>query len=646
MSTTNKTLNVPANGSNVNMWDVPVNANWNSIDAALGSTTSLNVTSVSGTVNLTLTQYTPPIIKITGTLTANVTYSIPSGVGGFWTAFNNTTGAFTVTFASAGGGTSIVLPQGFSTAVISDGTNIGLWNTASGTAAGAPTQVQFNSSGVLAGSSNLTWNGTALGVKGTVALQGSTSGAIALEAPAIAGATVYILPTTPGSANQFLTTPGGTGTIQLTWTGATGGVTSLSFGTTGLTPSTGTGGAITVGGTLATGSGGTGLGGFTSGGALYATSSSALTSGVLPLTGGGLGVSTTPAKGAIPIGTGAGYTVGTLTAGSGVMITNGAGTVTITATGSGGTVTSVNASGGTTGMTFTGGPITGTGTLTMGGTLAVASGGTGAGTQAGAQSALGVPSTTGSGASGTWGISISGNAATSSSTTGNAATATTLATGRTIAITGDISYTSPSFNGSANVTAAGTLATVNSNVGSFTNASLTVNAKGLVTAASSGATPQAAITYAQFRNQQTSGTGSGETLSATTWNQRVLNTTVLNTIPSCTLGSNQISLPAGTYEVTASGLGLETGAASAAQHKLRIRNITASTTLVAGQNNSIGTTGSGAQSLLGVLQGQFTLAGTATIELDSYPSVAMSGGSTASSGEVEVYCDIYLRKVA
>jgi len=42
-----------------------------------------------------------------------------------------------------------------------------------------------------------------------------------------------------------------------------------------------------------------------------------------------------------------------------------------------GTVTSVDASGGTTGMSFTGGPITGSGTLTLNGTLIVANGGTG-----------------------------------------------------------------------------------------------------------------------------------------------------------------------------------------------------------------------------------------------------------------------------
>lgn len=71
-------------------------------------------------------------------------------------------------------------------------------------------------------------------------------------------------------------------------------------------------------------------------------------------------------------------------------------------------------------------------------------------------------------------------------TSGSAAT---LTTGRTISITGDLSYTSPSFDGSGNVTAAGTLATVNSNTGSFGSATaaatFTVNGKGLLTAAGS-----------------------------------------------------------------------------------------------------------------------------------------------------------------
>jgi hypothetical protein len=52
-------------------------------------------------------------------------------------------------------------------------------------------------------------------------------------------------------------------------------------------------------------------------------------------------------------------------------------TVTNTAPSSGGTVTSVAVSGGTTGLTTSGGPITGSGTITLAGTLAVANGGTG-----------------------------------------------------------------------------------------------------------------------------------------------------------------------------------------------------------------------------------------------------------------------------
>jgi hypothetical protein len=125
------------------------------------------------------------------------------------------------------------------------------------------------------------------------------------------------------------------------------------------------------------------------------------------------------------------------------------------------------------------------------GTVAVLNGGTGSTTTSGARTNLGL-------VIGTDVLSPSGSAASLTSfptfnqnTTGSAAT---LTTGRTVAITGDLAYTSPSFNGSANVTAAGTLATVNTNVGSFTNATLTVNGKGLITAASSGTAPVTSVT--------------------------------------------------------------------------------------------------------------------------------------------------------
>jgi len=87
------------------------------------------------------------------------------------------------------------------------------------------------------------------------------------------------------------------------------------------------------------------------------------------------------------------------------------------------------------------------------------------------------------------GSNLSGtNTGDQTTVTGNAGTATALQTARTIGtLTGDVTTAGSSFNGTANNTNAAILATVNSNVGSFTNANITVNAKGLVTAASNGA---------------------------------------------------------------------------------------------------------------------------------------------------------------
>ncbi len=84
---------------------------------------------------------------------------------------------------------------------------------------------------------------------------------------------------------------------------------------------------------------------------------------------------------------------------------------------------------------------------------------------------------------------ITGAKTFSSTITGSiSGSAATLATGRTVAITGDLAYTSGSFDGSGNVTGTGTLATVNSNTGSFGSTTsvpvITVNGKGLITAVS------------------------------------------------------------------------------------------------------------------------------------------------------------------
>ena len=100
-------------------------------------------------------------------------------------------------------------------------------------------------------------------------------------------------------------------------------VTSISFGSTGLTPSTATGGVVTVAGTLATTNGGTNLTSFTSGGALYATSTSALTTGTLPIASGGTNSTATPTAGGVGYGTGTAHAFTAVGTANQVLLSNG-----------------------------------------------------------------------------------------------------------------------------------------------------------------------------------------------------------------------------------------------------------------------------------------------------------------------------------
>lgn len=201
--------------------------------------------------------------------------------------------------------------------------------------------------------------------------QSSINAGSADEATAVTGgAANRILYQTAANVTGFITAPTLANTF-LKWNGSaftfdtiagSGTVTSVdvSGGTTGLTFSGGpvtTNGTITMAGTLAVANGGTGatdadtaltnLGGTTAGQGLFKlTNPSAITF----------------------LRVNADNTVSALNA-SDFRTAIGAGT---------GSVTSVDVSGGTTGLTFSGGPVTGSGTITLAGTLAVANGGTGA----------------------------------------------------------------------------------------------------------------------------------------------------------------------------------------------------------------------------------------------------------------------------
>ena len=122
--TTNKVLELPANGDYVDTWNIPVNGDMSIIDSAFGGTTSLNAT--SGGAVLTSAQYRPLILKVSGAITSTVTYTIPAGVGGQWVVVNGTTGGYSIIIASGGAGTTAVVQSGITATVISDGTNCSL----------------------------------------------------------------------------------------------------------------------------------------------------------------------------------------------------------------------------------------------------------------------------------------------------------------------------------------------------------------------------------------------------------------------------------------------------------------------------------------------------------------------------------------
>lgn len=130
--TTNKSIEKPGYNdyaANPTGWSGPVNADWDIIDRAFGGVQAKSTT--GGTTNLTITETQNLILTISGTLASNATFTLPLNtaltgiVAGQWIVKNATTGNFTLTVSPvSGGGTSVIIPQGQTIVIFSDGTNI------------------------------------------------------------------------------------------------------------------------------------------------------------------------------------------------------------------------------------------------------------------------------------------------------------------------------------------------------------------------------------------------------------------------------------------------------------------------------------------------------------------------------------------
>jgi len=114
--TTNKAVEKPGSGDYPGTWDVPVNANMNTFDSALGTIQAISL--AAGSVTLSTAQARSAFINFTGLLPSNVTVTFPGlssspGTiisGGFYTIQNqcSNSSAFTVTLLTTVAGQQFI----------------------------------------------------------------------------------------------------------------------------------------------------------------------------------------------------------------------------------------------------------------------------------------------------------------------------------------------------------------------------------------------------------------------------------------------------------------------------------------------------------------------------------------------------------
>jgi hypothetical protein len=167
------------------------------------------------------------------------------------------------------------------------------------------------------------------------------------------------------------------------------------------------------------------------------------------------------------------------------------------------------------------------------------------------------------------------------------------------------------------------------------------------------------------QDQHSSGTAFSGTMTTSTWNNRPLNTEVVDEISGASLSSDLITLPIGTYYCEAYTVGRtgSSGSSGAPDITLRARlrdvsnNVTkvlSATEQAKGDHYSVVTVWNSAQAERHTtrpwairLSGRFALAAQSNLAFQLYNSntiTAMPGLSAA--GEIEIYSDVKIWKIA
>ncbi|AVH85346.1 hypothetical protein RsoM2USA_418 [Ralstonia phage RsoM2USA] len=178
--------------------------------------TASSVALSNANVTLSASQYGACIIKLTGTLTANVSITFPTS--GQWDVYNATSGSFTVTLTN-GTGSNVVAPQGTVTVVMSDNT-AGMINTSAYAAAnvariacnipGSPnvtTETFYLFGQACTLPANLT-GATAYGVAAASSSAPYTVNVYKYVGTSSSGTQVGTITVNPGSTSTFATTGG------------------------------------------------------------------------------------------------------------------------------------------------------------------------------------------------------------------------------------------------------------------------------------------------------------------------------------------------------------------------------------------------------------------------------------------------------
>lgn len=151
----------------------------------------------------------------------------------------------------------------------------------------------------------------------------------------------------------------------------------------------------------------------------------------------------------------------------------------------------------------------------------------------------------------------------------------------------------------------------------------------------------AASDYMMAQEQRPSGTAGGTFTNG--WQTRNLNTTVNTAGTSITRAGTTLTLAAGTYYVEALAVAFRTST-----HKVRIRNTTAGTTLLAGSSSN-STNANNADVTTSSVMGTFTVGAPTNIQLQHYATTTRPAdgfGLAVTSGEVEVYSALFIERIA